>query len=350
LHAGSISLGIICVAIQKQDDTPDRNCVFRFSLRVVQFGKMRTPYFLTLCLAAFSRIMALKIGTSLQWIEHTPQPYAIKNFYKGSSAASLVSGGVANLASDTSFDLAANAETQGLKQYSGHRNIRLIYIICEVPYRLVANKAAGINTLADLKGKRIGTIQSTSAAVFVTKLLATAGLRESDYTLVSGNVCMKAPCGSGTFPQQIANKQIDAFGVWEPAVELGADALGSNAIIFQNGSVYREVYSLYSTTQKLNDPAKRKDIVAFVRALNQTLDVFTNKPDSVYQTVASAVGMDVSVVKAVWKDHLWSGTWGPDLLPFLVDEDAYLAKKDNRAAVAKAELEKFLDESIIAEL
>lgn len=69
-------------------------------------------------------VLGLKIATSLQWIEHTPQPYAIKNFYKGSSTASLSSGGVANLASDTSFDLAANAETQGLKQYANHKNIR----------------------------------------------------------------------------------------------------------------------------------------------------------------------------------------------------------------------------------
>lgn len=306
--------------------------------------------FLVACFAPHLHITALKIGTSLQWIEHTPQPYAIKNFYKGVSTASLSSGGVANLASDTSFDLAANAETQGLKQYAGHKNIRLIYIVCEVAYRIVANKAAGINTLADLKGKRIGTIPGTSAGVFVDKFLATAGLKTSDYTVVSGNVCMKTPCASGTFPQQIASKQIDAFGIWEPAVELGAQALGSNAIIFQNASIYREVYSLYSTTDKLKDPAKRKDIVEFVRALNKTLDIFTNKPDTVYQTVASAVGMDASVVKAVWPDHKWTGTWGADLLPFLVEEDAYLAKKDNRATIAKADLEKFLDPSIIAEL
>ncbi|KAF2464389.1 periplasmic binding protein-like II [Lindgomyces ingoldianus] len=295
-------------------------------------------------------ICALKIATSLQWIEHTPQPWAIKNFYKGDSAASLTSGGVANLASDKSFDLAANAETQGLKQYAGHKNIRLIYVVCEVAYRIVANKASGITKLEDLKGKKIGTMAGTSAGVFVSKMLGSVGLKESDYTVVNGNVCMKAPCGSGTFPQMISSKQIDAFGIWEPAVELGAQALGSNAVIFQNGSIYREVYSLYSTTEKLNDPAMRKNIVAFVRALNETLNVFTHKPETVYATVAQAVGMDVSVVKDVWPDHKWSGTWGPDLLDFLVEEDAYLAKKDGRAAVSKADLEKFLDTSIIGEL
>ncbi len=161
---------------------------------------------------------------------------------------------------------------------------------------------------------------------------------------------MRTPCGTGTFPQMIADKQIDAFGIWEPAVELGAQALGANAVVFQNFSVYREVYSLYATTEKLNDAATRKNIVAFVRALNQSLEVFRDKPDTVYQTVASAVGMDAAVVKAVWPDHRWTGKWGPDLLDFLVEEDEYLAKQDRRQAIPKADLAKFLDSSIIDEL
>jgi ABC-type nitrate/sulfonate/bicarbonate transport system substrate-binding protein len=121
-----------------------------------------TMFIKSLTLAAIlltTDVSPLKIASSLQWIEHTPQPYALKNFYKGGSAAQLVSGGVPNLASDRSVDLAANAETQGLIQYGQHSNIRMIYTIVDVGYRLVANKASGINTLADLKGKKIGTLQ-----------------------------------------------------------------------------------------------------------------------------------------------------------------------------------------------
>ncbi|KAF4624944.1 hypothetical protein G7Y89_g13224 [Cudoniella acicularis] len=296
------------------------------------------------------QVPALKIATSLQWIEHTPQPYAIKNFYKGSDTASLMSGGVANIVTDKTIDLAANAETQGLKQYSSHRNLRLIYVIVEVGYRIVANKASGINKLADLKGKKVGTMPGTSAAYFVNKLLGSAGLAPADYSVVSGSVCMKTPCGSGTLPQMLTGKQVDAFGIWEPAVELGAKALGSNAVIFQNASIYREVYSLYSTEEKLKDATTRKNIVAFVKALDQTLDVFTKNPSTVYATVASAVGMDEAVVEAVWPDHKWSGDLPADLLDFLVEEDQYLAKQDGRAVVSRAELANFIDPSILDEV
>ena len=110
------------------------------------------------------------------------------------------------------------------------------------------------------------------------------------------------------------------------------------------------MYAFYSTTEKLNDPAKRKDILAFVRALNQTLDVYNNKPASVYKFVADEVGMDPKVVADVWEDHKWTGVLPSDLLDLLVDEDKYLARKDNRSRISKADLEKFLDTSILEEL
>lgn len=164
---------------------------------------------------------------------------------------------------------------------------------------------------------------------------------------------MKAPCGSNTLPAQLKSGAIDAFGVWEPAVELGADALGSNAIVFQNASIYREVYSLYSTTEALNDPKRRKDVVAFVRALEKTLDVFKNKPKEagIYDFVAKSVDMDAHVVEAVWGDHKWGVRWDDkELEDFLVEEDAYLARKDNRSIIPRADLVKFLDKSVLEEL
>ncbi|KAH7390722.1 hypothetical protein BKA66DRAFT_510769 [Pyrenochaeta sp. MPI-SDFR-AT-0127] len=302
--------------------------------------------------------VALKIASSLVWIEHTPQPYAIRNFYRGVTPANLTSGGVANLGNDTTIDVAANAETQGLKQYANHRNIRLIYIICEVAYRIVADRSKGINELKDLEGKNIGSIRGTSAAVFIHNMMSSVGVMDEDYTLIEGrcvciDVCMKSPCASNTLTSQLQSGAIEAFGIWEPAVELGAQALGPNAVLFKNASIYREVYALYSTTEALSDPRRRSDIVEFVRALNKTINVFDKDAEKadVYGFVAREVGMDVPVVKAVWGDHKWGGRWdNKDLVEFLVDEDAYLAKVDKRQVVPRQDLEKFLDTSVLDEL
>lgn len=299
----------------------------------------------------FGSAGSIKLASSLQVIEYTPQPYAIKNFYKGQ--ASISSGGVASLPSDKTVDLGANAEYQGLIQYGTHKNIRMIYTIVDVPYRIVANKVAGTNTLADLKGKRIGSMPGTSANYFVRKLLNSAGVKDSEYTVVSGNVCMKSPCGAGTLPAQIQAKTIDAFGIWEPAPELGGQALGNDAVFFQNATVFREIYSLFTTTEKLNDSSSRKDIVEFIRAMDQAIDAFKNTPEKVYQFVAQTMGMDTTTVQAVWPVHSWAGTLGEDmdsnLIDYMVEEDVYVASQNGRQPMSRDIIAQFVDTSVIAD-
>jgi hypothetical protein len=102
-------------------------------------------------------------------------------------------------------DLAATAEIQALRQYAArgasifskdspnrgslalfqtHKDLGLIYTVTEVANRLIADKK-GITTLVGLKGKKIGSFPSTSPAYFIEELLASAGLKPTDYTVFS---------------------------------------------------------------------------------------------------------------------------------------------------------------------
>jgi len=293
-------------------------------------------------------VAALRIASALTTIEYTPELIASQKFYNGT--ASFVNGGVANIVSDTSIDLAANAETQALRQYATHKDLRIIYTVAEVAYRLVANKK-GITALTDLKGKRIGTIPSTSAAYFVEKLLASAGLSTSDYTVVSGGACSAAPCGAGTLPYMLQHGGADAIGMWEPTIQLAIDAVGEdNLAIFQNKSIYREVFNLHSTATKLKDANTRKDIVAFLKALNQAENLFNTNPASVQPTVAAAVGVSLAVLKEVWPVHTFNGSiLPPDLLDFMVAEDAWVAQQDRRTAMTRSDIANLIDPSVLAE-
>ena len=296
--------------------------------------------------------LALKISSSLSTIEYTPELVASQDYYKNDTVT-FTNGGVANIVTDTSIDLASNAETQALRQYASHKNLRIIYTVAEVYYRLVANKSKGISTLKDLKGKRIGTFTGTSAAYFVQKYLATAGLKPSDYTVVNSNVCSASPCGQGTLPQMLSSGQVDAIGIWEPSAELAAQSLGTNALIFQDKSVYREIFNLHSTSDKLANAATRKKIVAFLKALNQAKTVFTNTPDSIYARVSTAVGIKVDLLKAVWPVHSFAGsltgTLPADLLDFMVQEDQWVAQQDRRTAMTGSDLSGLIDPSVLKE-
>lgn len=310
-----------------------------------------------LILSTTSLASGLRIASALNTVEYTPELVAIQDYLQGVSAT-ITNGGVANLfgGGGASIDLAANAETQALRQYATHKDLRIVYTVAQVSYRLaVAKKGSGVTGLADLKGKRIGTFPGTSAAYFVEKLLReVGGLSERDYTVVSGNICNAAPCGQGTLPYMLAHGAVDAVGCWEPTVQLAIDLVGADKVaVFQNRSVYREVFNLHSTASKLADPATRKDIVAFLRALNKAERVFASQPDKVWPRVGKALGMSEDLLKEVWPVHDWSaslnGTLPPDLLDVLTAEDQWVAGQDRRAVVQRTSLQGLIDGSVLAE-
>ncbi|KAK4449730.1 putative aliphatic sulfonates-binding protein [Podospora aff. communis PSN243] len=297
---------------------------------------------------------ALKIAANLNWIEHTPLLYTINNSYSaGPDRPIMMDGGVITLSDTSDIIIGANSETQGLKQYFLHKNYRLIYVLVEVTYRLVANKIEGVQTLADLKGKKIGTFNGTSAEVFVRALMDNAGLNPDvgDYTLVNtlvnGSMCMRAPCGPGTLPAMLKQREIDAFGCWETAPELAIQDLGEdNVRVFQNATLFREIFSLYATAEALSDTKQRAQIVRYIKSVNKTLELFKT-PEKVLPFVSRTINVPETVIGNVWENHVWGpGSLGKELIDFLEMEETYLGRMDNRTAMSRADLENFVDASV----
>jgi hypothetical protein len=302
---------------------------------------------LALGFAPNALVSALTIASALSVIEYTPELIAKQDFYKGDVVIS--NGGVANIFSG--LDLAANAETQAIRQFVNHKNLKTIYTVCEVSYRLIASKKNGITSLQDLKGKRIGTMPSTSAAFFVERMMKSVGLQPSDYTVVSGNPCSAEPCAGNSLPALLRGGRIDAVGMWEPTIQLVLNELGDDAVTFQNRSAYREIYNLHSTEEKLRDPATRKNIVEFIRALNKAEALFAGTPEAVLPRVSAAVNISAPVLRQVWPVHDWSGPKGlpKDLLDVIVEEDEFLARADRRSPMSREVLAGMIDDSVYKE-
>ena len=60
---------------------------------------------------------------------------------------------------------------------------------------------------------------------------------------------------------------VDAVSGWEPGAHDSIAALGADAAVFQDRSVYRELFDLNTTTAVLDDPVKRRSLVDAVRAM-----------------------------------------------------------------------------------
>ena len=283
----------------------------------------------------------LKVYGNTTTIELAPVLLAAKEL--GPNVVTVTNGGIPNLYDASAADLATNAETQALRQSVDHPDLRIVLTVAEGLYRIVARRSAGIDALPDLRGKKIATIPTTSAGYYLHKMLGTVGLSIDDVTVVPLNPLSKMPAA-------LANREIDAVTIWEPEVENAAAAVGADAIEFQKvqgRTVYRELFNLNTTAANLATPAKRKQIVAFVRALLRATAEIRDKPQVVWPLVAQSTGYDAALIEKVWHHEAYPAALVPDLLDVIVEEDVYIARARGRAPRSRSELAVLIDASVL---
>ena len=258
----------------------------------------------------------------------------------GGAAFTVINGGVRNLA-DNGVQAATNSETQMLLATPANPRIRMLFTVAEGHYRIIGRKSAGINALADLRGKRITTAPQTSAHYYLFKLLNSAGLQESDVTLVNVERTDMA--------RAIARRDADAISMWEPEAQKALDSLGRDASVFENVPLYREWFSLYTTTDVLNDAAARRQLIAFVRALLDASDTVRNRPQEAIPIVARNIAQTEAIVKSAWPRHAFPASLPAQMLDVLAEEEVWVAKLQQRAPRTRAQLGAFIDPTVLAE-
>ncbi|HEV8394594.1 MAG TPA: ABC transporter substrate-binding protein [Vicinamibacterales bacterium] len=251
-----------------------------------------------------------------------------------------INGGVRTLQNNGAH-AAGNATTQMLVVLRDNPKVRLLFTLVDGNYRIVAKRSAGISRLADLKGKRIVTPRTTSAHYHLVALLRTAGLQESDVTLVSAPATAMAAA--------VAKGDADAISMWEPESQNTVELLGQDAITFQDNRVYREMYSIYSTTDVLNDPRRRKELVAFVREIIAQTGHLRREPSNYFDLISRVTKHPAPEIARSWEHHGFSLAVAPDLLNLLVEEEKWVANIQSRPPRSRAELASFIDTSIIEE-
>lgn len=291
----------------------------------------------------------LQVYGNLQTIELAPVLYAADEF--SPIPVEVKMGGIPNLvgeagaqgfASPGVADLATNAETQLLRFSVRHPDLRIIFNVTEGLYRIVARRSSGIASIADLKGKRVATIEPTSAGYFLHRMLATEGLSFDDITAVP-----MTPLSNMT--EALRKGEVDAVAIWEPEGVNSEQALGADAIVFEGDGVYAELFNLNTTAGALADPAKRAKIVRFVRAIIDATAELHAFPDKAQQLSVEAGGFSLDDVKESWEHHAFNAKPLPQTLDVLVLQEEWLARRENRAPRTREQLATLIDTSVYQE-
>lgn len=256
------------------------------------------------------------------------------------SRFTYINGGVRTLQNNGAH-AAGNATTQMLVVLRDNPKVRLLFTLADGLYRIVGKRSAGIARLADLKGKRIVVPRTTSAHYFLVAMLRTAGVDESDVTLVTAPATAMAAA--------LVKGDADAISMWEPESQNAVEALGADAITFQDNKVYRELYSIYSSTDVLNDPRRRQELVGFVRAVLASTRDLQRTPSTYFPLISRVTMHPVPQITRSWEHHAFPLGIAPDLLDLLVEEEKWVAKAQSRTPRSRRELAAYIDTSILDE-
>ncbi len=284
-----------------------------------------------------------------QTFEIAPVLVAAEDFYPGEATVRM--GSLANLVGappvpgfgeEGEADVATNAETQLLRYSVENPNLRIVLGVSEGLYRIVARRSAGIESVADLEGKAVATIPQTSAGYFLHRMLTEAGLEFSDI-----EARPIVPLTGMT--EALRKGEVDAVVIWEPESENAAQVLGDDMIEFPGDGVYRELFNLNTTAEKLADPAARAKIVRFVHAIIDASEELHRDPARAKALVVEAGGFSAEDVEDSWKHHRYAPGFPADLLDVLAVEEQWLAAQANRAPRSREVLAKLIDTSVYEE-
>lgn len=166
------------------------------------------------------------------------------------------------------------------------------------------------------------------------------GLADSDITLVSGNL--------SSFPSMLESGSVDAVSIWEPAMQNAVNAIGDAGVEFEFDeptTSYREMVSLYTIRQKLEDPEKRRAIVGFLRALASAARTFRESPEEAQPYAAMVMNVDASLVAQFWSHENFPGKLVADFLDQIETEELCVASRENRTPRTRTELAMLLDDT-----
>ena len=132
-------------------------------------------------------------------------------------------------------------------------------------------------------------------------------------------------------PAALKRGDVDAVAIWEPHAQNSLEALGSDAVVLQNPSVYRERFNLNTTTKVLSDPDKRRALVDFLRAVLRASERARSQPRETRMSLAPFINAPEQTIERVWSQFRFPANLPDDLPAVLGNVDVFVAAIQNSA-------------------
>ncbi|WP_216642722.1 ABC transporter substrate-binding protein [Hydrocarboniclastica marina] len=211
----------------------------------------------------------------------------VRSFTTGRQCLETVIGGGA--------DIATTAEAPTTAAAMANQPIAFLARTQYSDLKTLTSADAGIDTLADLRGKRIAFTAGTGAEVYTMKLLEKAGLTKSDVQLINLRPQdMAAALASGS---------IDAFNIFEPHVANARRVMGDDARLLNTSGIYAETFNIVLMQDYLE--SNRETVLNFMRALIEAEQWIKDNREQAISVIAEAAGMPEEDLAAIFDDYIY---------------------------------------------
>ncbi|HEY0270319.1 MAG TPA: ABC transporter substrate-binding protein [Sphingomonas sp.] len=225
------------------------------------------------------------IGLMIRAAGLAPKDFHVEysNFQSGHLAVEALNGGSLDYASVSEIPpvFAAASTIQSFRQIGvAHGDVNNQVIL--VP------RGSRIETLADLKGKRVGYINATTAHYFLIQMLKSVGLGWGDITPVSIGVSD----GAAAF----SSGSLDAWAIYgfpiQRAIATEGARILKTALGFLSGN-----YLVAAHVDALKDPAKVELIGDYLRLVKQAFAWAATNHDAWAAAIAKDIGVPLAYVQ-----------------------------------------------------
>jgi len=160
--------------------------------------------------------------------------------------------------------------------------------------KLITRASDKINTVVDLKGKKIGVTKATASEYFLSILLAIEGLSIKDVELHHYS------------PDQLingfSNNEVDAIVPWEPFAFKAKELLKDKIKIHDTKNLNSLSFNLISQTA---DSLLVEKATCVIKGLNVAIDFIASHPEESKQIVMDELKLSQSFIDWVWPDYVF---------------------------------------------
>lgn len=212
---------------------------------------------------------------------------------------------------DNKIDISVSAEYPAVMAIFQKENLLVIGTIDRYQNEdIIGRKDRGIESISDLKGKRMGVPRGTICEFFLGRFLNLHGMNLSDVELID----IKA----SESVDAIADRDLDAIIYFQPHIYAMKERLGDNAVSWPAQS-----NQLMFTVMACRDDwaeERPETITRFLKSLDQAERYSVDHPYEAKAIVQRRLNFSDEYMETVWPEHQFSLTLDQSLLIAMNDE------------------------------